>query len=371
MKHLKRLLAAVLLVTAGAIGAGEIDDFNTTDGSNTNANYGFPENMAPSAVNDNMRATQGILARWNKDIDGSIISYGTANAIKVTPNRTIGALYDGLTIAFEVTANNSGAVTIEVATSAAKNIRKSHDVALASGDLEAGQKIVIVYNSDEDRWQMLSGTAAAAVSAINDLSDVSTAGIQGSDILQFDGTNFVAKQVTEAGALGQGKLTIWIPAGAMVARTSTGAASGTVETSTNQVMVTTLDYDRDTDEFAQFNIGMPKSWNEGTISAIFYWTASNSTGVSAWAMQCVGIGNDDALDVAFGTAQTVTDTATAVDDLMISAETAAITVSNAAENDLVQCQVFQDADHADATILVDSKLVGVKTLYTVDAGNDD
>jgi hypothetical protein len=60
-------------------------------------------------------------------------------------------------------------------------------------------------------------------------------------------------------AMGQGRHSIWVPAGAMVARTTNGAAAGTVETSTNKNMFKTLDFDASTQEFAQFEVFFPKS----------------------------------------------------------------------------------------------------------------
>ena len=45
----KYALAGLLLLTAGILGTAEINDLETVDASNTAR---FPENMAPSAVND-------------------------------------------------------------------------------------------------------------------------------------------------------------------------------------------------------------------------------------------------------------------------------------------------------------------------------
>jgi hypothetical protein len=67
---------------------------------------------------------------------------------------------------------------------------------------------------------------------------------------------------------------IFIPASAMTARTTNGAAAGSTETTTNKVMLATLDYDASTIEYAQFQIGMPKSWNEGTVTFAPIWTAA-------------------------------------------------------------------------------------------------
>ena len=112
----------------------------------------------------------------------------------------------------------------------------------------------------------------------------------------------------------QGLQTIWIPASAMTPATTNGAASGTTELATNKNMLKTLDFDTATQEFAQFDITMPKSWNQGTLTFVPRWTAASGSGGVVWALQAVGTRDDDAMDVAFGTEQTSTDTLITAND---------------------------------------------------------
>jgi hypothetical protein len=175
----------------------------------------------------------------------------------------------------------------------------------------------------------------------------------------------------ESAVAKMGKQTAWIPAGAMMARTTSGAGTGSVETTTNKKMVKTLDFDQSTDEFAQFDIRMPKSWDEGTVTAYFLWSNASGTGNVVWGLQGVAISDDDALDAAFGTAQTVTDGVTVAGDLMQSAETSAITIGGTpAAGDLVCFQVYRDADNGSDTLAADARLHGVVLIYTTDAAND-
>jgi len=174
-----------------------------------------------------------------------------------------------------------------------------------------------------------------------------------------------------AAAIYQGVHTISVPAGAMKARTTLGAAAGVTETTTNKIMVSTFDFDKDADEFVQFIVPMPKSWNEGTVTAIVGWTASGGSGDVVWGVQAVALSNDDALDAAFGTAQTVTDTLTATGDLCVTSATSAITIAGTpAAEDTVVFQVYRDANAVADTHSADAKLVWVKILYTIDAKND-
>ena len=163
-------------------------------------------------------------------------------------------------------------------------------------------------------------------------------------------------------------------AGAMVARTTLGPANGTVETTTNKVMFKTLDFDASTKEYAQFAIRMPKSWNEGTVTAIFAWShASTTTNFKvAWALQAVAIGDDDAGDAAFGTAQQANDTGGTTNDLYASPETSATTIAGSpVAEDWVVFQVYRVADDAtNDTLAIDARLHGVSIYITTDVGND-
>jgi hypothetical protein len=171
-----------------------------------------------------------------------------------------------------------------------------------------------------------------------------------------------------------GQQTIWVPAVAMYPRTTSGAAAGTVETSTNRVMLRTLDFDTATQEFAQFAIQMPKSWNEGTLICQFVWShpaASTNFGV-AWEIQALALANDDAADTAFGTAVTVTDTGGTANDIYITGETPALTVAgNPGPEEYVIFQVRRAPANAGDTLAVDARLHGVRIHYSADAAKDD
>ena len=185
------------------------------------------------------------------------------------------------------------------------------------------------------------------------------------------------RAVTAAGLLanyiGQGRHTIWMPATAMVARTTNGAAAGTAEMTTNKNMFKTLDFDATTQEFAQFAIRMPKGWNEGTVAFVPEWshpaTATNFGVV--WSLAGVAISNDDAGDVAFGTEQTSTDTGGTTNDLYVGPESAAITIAGTpAAEDYVMFQIKRNVSDGSDTLAVDARLHGITLYFTIDARND-
>lgn len=186
-----------------------------------------------------------------------------------------------------------------------------------------------------------------------------------------DATRAVPPSALAFAAVYQGKHTIWIPVAAIAARTTNGAAAGSTELAINRNMLRSLDFDTATQEFAQFEIAMPKSWNEGTLTAQVLWTAASGSGGVVWALQAVATSDDDAMDVAFGTEQTMTDTLLAANDCHISPESAAITVGGSpAENDRVQLQIKRNVADASDTLAVDAKLLGVRLFYTTNARND-
>lgn len=164
---------------------------------------------------------------------------------------------------------------------------------------------------------------------------------------------------------------IFIPASAMVARTTNGAAAGSTESTTNKIMVASLDYDQSTIEYAQFSIAMPKAWDEGTVTFNPLWTAASGTGDVVWGLQGVALSNDDAIDTAFGTAQTSTDTLLTTNDVHQGPTSSAITIAGTpAAEDLVVFQVFRNASSGSDTLNADARLIGVRLYFTTNAADD-
>jgi hypothetical protein len=164
-----------------------------------------------------------------------------------------------------------------------------------------------------------------------------------------------------------GKQAVFIPASAMVSRTTNGAAAGTVEMTTNDNMFVTLDFDTTTQEFAQFAWCMPSSWDEGTVTFIPVWShPSTSTNFGVvFQLAGVAISNDDAGDVAFGTAQTSTDTGGTTNDIYKGPESSAITIAGSpAAGDYVMFQVARVPANGSDTMAVDARLHGIVLFIT-------
>jgi hypothetical protein len=159
----------------------------------------------------------------------------------------------------------------------------------------------------------------------------------------------------------------------MLPRVTNGAAVGSLETTTNRINVSTLDFDPTTQEFAQFQIAMPKSWDEGTVTfdAIWFHPATTTNFGVVWSMAGVALSDGNALDTAFGTAVLVTDTGGTTNTVYDTPESAGVTIGNGpAENDYVVFQIARVPADASDTLAVDARLLGVRLFYTVNAGND-
>jgi len=170
-----------------------------------------------------------------------------------------------------------------------------------------------------------------------------------------------------------GKETIWIPAAAMYAPTTNAADSALVETTATRPDLNVFDFDASTQQYTQFTIAMPKSWNEGTLTYQVYWSpSSTNTGNCIFGLQGVACADGDTIDVAFGTAIEVTDAGIGtVEDQQISSESSAMTVAGSpAAGEQSYFQLFRKAADGGDTFTGESRVLGVKLFFTTDAAND-
>ena len=167
--------------------------------------------------------------------------------------------------------------------------------------------------------------------------------------------------------------TMWVPAAAMYGATTNGAEAAQVETTATRPDMKVLDFDAGTDEFAQFSVAFPKSWNEGTVTYQVYWTpGSTNTGDCIFGLQGVSCGDSDTIDVVYGTAINVTDAGIGtVEDQQVSAVSSAVTIAGSpAVDQLTYFQLFRDANAGGDTFSADARVLGVKIFFTTDAAND-
>ena len=222
------------------------------------------------------------------------------------------------------------------------------------------------------------GTNVQAFGAVLDDFNTLDAATSDGEIIVATGAGVFAYETgttlrTSIGCKKVGKETLWIPASSMVPATTSGAATGQIETATNKLNFETLDFDTTADEFAHFTIAMPKSWNLGTVTFQAFWSATTggTTGV-AIALQAVALGDNVSSDTAYGTAIVVTDDAqTGALEVYVTAESAAVTIANTpADDDIVNFRVFRDVSDANDDLAEDMHLIGIKLFFTLDAEDD-
>lgn len=158
---------------------------------------------------------------------------------------------------------------------------------------------------------------------------------------------------------------LWISAFTLKSRLDNGCSAGTTESSVNKVNAYQLIFNQSVDEFAQGMVVMPSNWDGGTVTAKFYWTSAIGVGDAVWAIQARAFADSNAIDQAFGTAQSVTDTLSAYNNVQISGATSPITIAGTpAAGNLVVFQIYRDANNAADTLNGPAYLFGVDITYT-------
>jgi hypothetical protein len=170
-----------------------------------------------------------------------------------------------------------------------------------------------------------------------------------------------------------GKETMWVPAAAMWARSTNGAALVNRELTTGgDIMVRGWGFDTTTEEAVQFYIGPPKSWNLGTITFQPVWTNTGgaSTETVSWGLSVGAYTDSDAIDSTdLGTEVRVADTWLAQNDIHVAAESGAVTVGNTPiDGDMLIGQIARSV--ANDNMAGDAELLGCWIYFTTSVTND-
>ena len=170
-----------------------------------------------------------------------------------------------------------------------------------------------------------------------------------------------------------GTETMWVPSSAMYATTTNPAEANQVETTALRPDMKVFDFADAADDFVQFSVAMPKSWNLGTVTYQVFWTPSTTnTGNCIFGLQGVACGDSDTIDIAFGTAIDVTDAGIGtIEDQQVSAVSSAVTIAGSpADDQQTYFQLYRDANAGGDTFTGVARVLGIKIFYTTDAAND-
>ncbi len=165
MKILRTLSAALMAsMLALAPASADLYLWSQTPNNNSNADLAddinLVEGMAPSEVNDSIRAVMAELAKWRDDLGGVkpsavlMSTSGTANAQTLSTNGTAAALTHGHTVCFIVGPGltNTGATTLNVDSFGAKAVQGRNGTAMAGGELAASALNCATYQSGDQVW---------------------------------------------------------------------------------------------------------------------------------------------------------------------------------------------------------------------------
>ncbi len=182
---MKRLLLATLasLGLIGIVFAAEIEDLDVVDAANTGR---FPENQAPSSLNNGARALEAILARFYNDLGCRTPTAGSGVTYTLAASRAITSYYDGLLLCFDASFQNTGgSVTLNVDSNGAQSVRRN-GASLVAGNIELGQKVLVVY--DGTNFEVLS--VMRAITTFGQLSG------NADELLITDGTDATFRAIT-------------------------------------------------------------------------------------------------------------------------------------------------------------------------------
>lgn len=226
---------------------------------------------------------------------------------------------------------------------------------------------VVAYNATNDEFELVAQTSGVTDAADLTYTPTTLADWDGG-VDPGDGQEAfdqLAERVTDLEGAGGGAFDYtYIPAGAITPSVTGGCQSlTTIASAANQPDIQTLNFDATTQEYAQFSLAPPSNWSAGTVTFEPVWSHPSTTtnfGV-VWDLQAVAVSNDDAIAVAFGTAQTSTDTGGTTDDLYTGPASSAITIAGTpTAGDMVFFRISRVTGNGSDTMAVDARLHGVR-----------
>lgn len=358
--------AGSIFLSGGVSASGT---FNILEGLTGKRVYSLPDKDGTLAVTSDISKTSIGLDNVtnNAQTQAAIVPNTAPSAGQLLVGNAGGTAYAPASVSGDATLSSTGALTLANNSTARSNLGLGNSATLntgtTAGTVAAGNH---THSQLHDRSHAITSTSDHTATA-NRVFYSNSSGQVTELALGAANTVLTSNGTTSApsfAAVSAGATNLWIPASAWIPRTTTGCGVDSREQATNKVNTDELLFDTATEEYAQALVVMPSNYNNGTITARFYWTASSGSGGVAWGLRGRAYADDDALDQAQGTGQVTTDTFIVADDLHVTAATSAITLAGTpAANRPVQFEIYRQVSNASDTLGVDARLLGVEVIF--------
>lgn len=161
-----------------------------------------------------------------------------------------------------------------------------------------------------------------------------------------------------------GRETIWIPAGAIVPTITSGSVLNQISLGIDIPDITSCDYAPGNITHSIFNVGMPKSWDCGSLYSSIFWShTSGATGSVVWRVQGLGVSNNQTLSGVFTSGILSTGYSTNSDYQWKTPEFGPLIVSGANTGEIINFRVSRMVGDPGDTLGVSGRLMGVKLIY--------
>lgn len=177
--------------------------WSTTAASNGNSDpaVNMAEGMAPSAVNDSVRAAMASLAKWRDDLYGitaGLATGGTSTAYTVTTNSTYASasVMSGAIFSIVPHTTSGAAPTLAVDGLTARALNASSGVAVSTGALKSGTPYFVRYLHASTEFIVIGQTFTGdLLKVINDLTSDTSPDSAADYVATYDASAGVSKKV--------------------------------------------------------------------------------------------------------------------------------------------------------------------------------
>lgn len=177
--------------------------WSTTAATNANADpaANFAEGMAPSALNDSIRAAMASVAKWRDDLYGitaGLSTGGTATAFTVSTNSTYAtaAVMSGAIFTIIPHTDSGAAPTLAVDGLTARALNSATGVAIETGSLKSGTPYFVRYKHSSTEFLVIGRAfVGSALKVVNDLTEDTSPDGANDFLLSYDASASAAKKV--------------------------------------------------------------------------------------------------------------------------------------------------------------------------------